>query len=578
MSSKDRGGNITIKFGVNVLGKKQTKFIFVTGGVLSGIGKGIFAASVGNILKNRGFSVNIQKLDPYLNFDSGTLNPGEHGEVFVTDDGAETDLDLGHYERFINTNLTKKSSVMSGQIYSRVFEDERCGKYLGKTVQVIPHLTNKIQEVVLDAAKGYDIQIVEIGGTVGDFEGLHFIEAIRQMKRKIGRENVMYAHLVYLPYLEASKEIKTKPAQNSVRDLLRFGIHPDIIGARCDRKMNKEHIGKIALFSDVAEEAVVPLPYVKSVYEVPENLEKAGLGQYICKKLELKNAKPKKNGWEQFVQNMRAAKGTIKIGLVAKYLSHEDTYKSVNESLKFAFAAHQKNVRIVWVDAEEIEKKGVDQLKDLAGIVIPGGFGNRGTEGKVMAARYARENNIPYLGLCLGMQIAVIEFARNVLGIKNATSGEFDVKSKSQVIHIMPEQRKNMDEANYGATMRLGAYPCVLDKKSKSYKLYGSDKISERHRHRYEFNNDYRDEFTENGMLLAGLSPDHHLVEIVEIPGHKFYVASQFHPEFKSRPDHPHPLFLGFAEACLEEDNTSDRKINLSKIIPKSNKEKISVK
>ena len=553
MSSKDRGGNITIKFGVNVLGKKQTKFIFVTGGVLSGIGKGIFAASVGNILKNRGFSVNIQKLDPYLNFDSGTLNPGEHGEVFVTDDGAETDLDLGHYERFIGANLTKKSSVMSGQIYSRVFEDERCGKYLGKTVQVIPHLTNKIQEVVLDAAKGFDIHIVEIGGTVGDFEGLHFIEAIRQMRRRVGSENVLYAHLVYLPYLEASKEIKTKPAQNSVRDLLRFGIHPDVIGARCDRNMNKEHIGKIALFSDVDEEAVVPLPYVKSVYEVPDNLEKVGLASYICKKLELKNVKLKKNGWEKFVQNVKDSKGTVKIGMVAKYLSHEDTYKSVNESLKFAFWANKKNVKIIWIDSEEIEKKGTEQLKDLAGIVIPGGFGNRGTEGKVMAAKYARENNIPYLGLCLGMQIAVIEFARNVLAWPSATSGEFDSNNKKQVIHIMPEQRQNMAEENYGATMRLGAYPCVLEKKSKSYKLYGKEQISERHRHRYEFNNDYREEFTEAGMLLAGLSPNHHLVEIVEIPEHKFYVASQFHPEFKSRPDHPHPLFLGFAEACLEK-------------------------
>ncbi|RJO60263.1 CTP synthase [candidate division WS5 bacterium] len=536
-----------------MLKKKQTKFIFVTGGVLSGIGKGIFAASVGNIMKNRGFSVNIQKLDPYLNFDAGTLNPGEHGEVFVTDDGAETDLDLGHYERFIDQNLTRSSSVMSGQIYSAVFDDERKGKYLGKTVQVIPHLTNKIQEFVLGASKGFDIHLAEVGGTIGDMEAVHFIEAIRQLKRKVGEENVMYAHLVYVPYLEASREMKTKPAQSSVRDLLALGIHPDILGVRHDRAIEKNHLRKIALSADVKQEAVVPLPFVKKVYDVPANLEKAGLGDYICKTLGLKSAKPKSNGWEKMQRNIKESKETIKVGLIAKYLSNEDTYKSVTEALKAAFWANKKKVKIIWIDSEEIEQKGTKLLEGLCGIVIPGGFGNRGTEGKILAAKYARENNIPYLGLCLGMQIAVIEFARNVLAQPSATSGEFDPKSKKQVIHIMPEQRKNMAEANYGATMRLGAYPCVLDKKSRSYKLYGKDKISERHRHRYEFNNDYREEFVEAGMLLAGLSPDHHLVEIVEIPDHKYYVASQFHPEFKSRPDKPHPLFIGFAKACLEE-------------------------
>lgn len=536
-----------------MLKKKQTKFIFVTGGVLSGIGKGIFAASVGNILKNRGYLVNIQKLDPYLNFDAGTLNPGEHGEVFVTDDGAETDLDLGHYERFTNQSLTSKSSVMSGQIYSAVFEDERKGKYLGKTVQVIPHLTGKIQEFILEASKGFDIHIAEVGGTIGDMEAAHFIEAIRQVKRRVGPENVLYAHLVYLPYLEASKEIKTKPAQSSVRELLALGIHPDIIGVRHDRAIEKNHLRKIALSADVEEEAVVPLPYVKRVYDVPENLEKAGLGDFVSKKLGLKNLRPKKNGWEKMQKNIRNSKGTVRVGLVAKYLSNEDTYKSVTEALKAAFWQSEKNIKVVWIDSEEIEQKGTKMLEDLAGIVIPGGFGNRGTEGKIMAAKYARENNVPYLGLCLGMQIAVIEFARNVLAWPSATSGEFDPKSKKQVIHIMPEQRKNMAEDNYGATMRLGAYPCVLDKKSKSFKLYEKDKISERHRHRYEFNNDYREEFVKAGMLLAGLSPDHHLVEIVEIPSHKFFIASQFHPEYKSRPDRPHPLFLGFAKSCLEE-------------------------
>lgn len=539
--------------GFYLLRKKQTKYIFVTGGVLSGIGKGIFAASVGNILKNRGFSVNIQKLDPYLNFDAGTLNPGEHGECFVTDDGAETDLDLGHYERFTNQSLTKKSSVMSGQIYSAVFEDERKGRYLGKTVQVIPHLTDKIQEFVIEASKDFDIHIAEVGGTIGDMEAVHFIEAIRQLKRKVGAENVLYAHLVYIPYLEASKEMKTKPAQSSVRDLLALGIHPDIIGVRHDRAIEKDHLKKIALSADVEEEAVISLPFVKRVYDVPTNLEKAGLGDFISKNLGLKSIRPKKNGWEKMQKNITESKGNITVGLIAKYLSNEDTYKSVSEALKAAFWSNQKNVKIVWIDSEEIEKKGTKMLENLCGIVIPGGFGNRGTEGKIKAAKYARENNIPYLGLCLGMQISVIEFARNVMAWPSATSGEFDQKSKKQVIHIMPEQRKNMADDNYGATMRLGAYPCVLDKKSRSYKLYGKDKISERHRHRYEFNNDYREEFTEAGMLLAGLSPDHHLVEIVEIPKHKYYVASQFHPEYKSRPDVPHPLFLGFAKACLED-------------------------
>lgn len=497
--------------------------------------------------------MNIQKLDPYLNLDAGTLNPGEHGEVFVTDDGAETDLDLGHYERFVGESMTGKSSIMSGRIYSAVFEDERKGKYLGKTVQVIPHLTSKIQEFVLDAAKGYDIHIVEIGGTVGDFEGLHFIEAIRQMKRKMGPENVLYSHLVYIPYLEASKEVKSKPAQNSIRSLMNFGIHPDIIGARCDREMTKDNVEKIALYADIDKEAVVSLPYVKMIYDVPGNLEKAGLADYISKKLKIKSSKPKKNGWEKFTQNVANAKGTVRVGLVGKYLSNEDTYKSVNEALKSAFWSYRKNVEVVWVDCEEVEKKGAKMLGGLAGIVIPGGFGARGIEGKVLAAKYAREHDIPYLGLCLGMQVAVIEFARNVLAWPSATSGEFDPKSKKQVIHIMPEQRQNIAEDNYGATMRLGAYPCVLDKKSRSYKLYGKDRISERHRHRYEFNNDYREDFVTSGMLLAGLSPDHHLVEIVEIPNHKYYIASQFHPEFKSRPDKPHPLFLGFAKACLEK-------------------------
>jgi len=530
---------------------KDTKYIFVTGGVLSGLGKGIFAASIGNILKSRGFSVNLQKCDPYLNVDAGTLNPGEHGEVFVTDDGAETDLDLGHYERFIDTPMTKLSSVMTGRIYTQVLEDERKGKYLGKTVQVIPHITNKIQENIIKAAADFDIHIVEIGGTVGDYEGLHFIEAIRQMRRKVGRENVMYAHLVYLPFIETSKEIKTKPAQNSVRDLLQLGIHADIIACRADHQIDQEHLAKIALFSDVDEKAVVPLPTINSVYRIPHNLEGAGLGDYISERLGLPKRKPVENGLSKYLSDLAKATKEVKIGLIGKYMTNEDTYKSVNEALQAAAVSNGASCKITWVDAETIEKKGVEALVGLDGIVVPGGFGNRGTLGKVMAAQYARENNVPYLGLCLGMQIATIEFARNVLGWKDANSEEFAPDGTTNVIHIMPEQKALMAEGNYGATMRLGAYPCVLDKKSTSYKLYGTEKISERHRHRFEFNNDHREEFTAAGMLFAGMSPNHHLIEIVELPEHKFYVGVQFHPEFKSRPGKPHPLFDGFLKAIL---------------------------
>ncbi len=530
---------------------KDTKYIFVTGGVLSGLGKGIFGASIGNILKSRGFAVNMQKCDPYLNVDAGTLNPGEHGEVFVTDDGAETDLDLGHYERFIDTPMSKLSSVMSGRIYTQVLEDERKGKYLGKTVQVIPHITNKIQENIMKAAGDFDIHIVEIGGTVGDYEGLHFIEAIRQMRRKVGRENVLYAHLVYLPFIETSKEIKTKPAQNSVRDLLQLGIHANIVGCRADHAIAQSDLSKIALFSDIDEQAVVALPTIKSVYQVPGNLEAAGLGEYIVEHLNLPKRKPVENGLAKYLADLEKAKKAVRVGLIAKYMANEDTYKSVNEAIQSASVNNGACAEIIWLDAEEIEKNGVKELAELDGIVVPGGFGNRGTLGKIMAAQYARENNVPYLGLCLGMQIATIEFARNVLGWKTADSEEFVPEGDCNVIHIMPEQKAIMDDDNYGASMRLGAYPCVLDKGSKSFELYGVEKISERHRHRFEFNNDHREEFTAAGLRFAGLSPNHHLVEIVEIPEHKFYIGVQFHPEFKSRPGRPHPLFDGFVKAIL---------------------------
>jgi CTP synthase len=422
---------------------------------------------------------------------------------------------------------------------------------LGKTVQVIPHITGKIQEKIIDAGKGFDIHIVEVGGTVGDYEGLHFIEAIRQMRRKVGRENVLYAHLVYLPYLDTSQELKTKPAQSSVRDLLSLGIHAQIIGCRADYDMEPEHLHKIALFSDVDDEAVVPLPTISSVYEVPRNLEKAGLGEYICKMLELPNHKPMTNGLEKYLTDLSKTSGELRIGLIAKYMSNTDTYKSVNEAIQAASVANGKLAKTIWIDAEKIEKNGTKVLEGLDGIIIPGGFGNRGTLGKIMSAQYARENNVPYLGLCLGMQIATIEFARNVIGWQDADSEEFAPAGKYNVIHIMPEQKAIMDKDNYGATMRLGAYPCVLDTESRSFALYGERNISERHRHRFEFNNDHREEFTKRGMIFAGLSPDHHLVEIIEIPEHKFYVAVQFHPEFKSRPGKPHPLFDGFVKAML---------------------------
>lgn len=531
---------------------KNTKYFFVTGGVVSGLGKGIMAASLGHILKSRGFLVNMQKCDPYLNCDAGTLNPGEHGEVFVTDDGAETDLDLGHYERFLDQPLSQKSSLMSGSVYLSVLENERCGGYLGKTVQVIPHITNRIQEYIMNAAKGYDIHIVEIGGTIGDYEALHFLESIRQMRRKVGPENVCYVHLVFLPYLETSKEIKTKPAQNSIRDLMSLGIHPDVIGCRSDKALGKEHLAKIALFADVDIEAVVPLPTIKTVYEVPINLEKGGIGNYVTQKLGLGKKTPH-NGWDKLlkkVNNLNQNGREVKIGIVAKYLQNEDTYKSVTEALKAAGWANDVNVTWDWVNAEEIEKKGTGILEKYQGILVPGGFGSRGIEGKIAAVRYARENNVPYLGLCLGMQIATIEFARHVAKIKGATSEEVSPTAKNKVIHTMKDQIRVLKNSEMGGSMRLGAYPCTLAAGSLARKLYKKPQVSERHRHRYELNNNFRKQLEKAGLFASGVSPDNKLVEIVEIPGHKFFIGSQFHPEFKSRPDRPHPMFDGFIKAA----------------------------
>jgi CTP synthase len=524
----------------------NTKYIFVTGGVVSGLGKGITAASLGRILSSRGFLVNMQKCDPYLNTDAGTLNPAEHGEVFVTHDGAETDLDLGHYERFIDRELERSSSVISGQVFSQVIANERKGLYLGKSVQIIPHVTTEIQRRIIEAGKGSDIHIVEIGGTVGDYEAMAFIEAIRQMKRKVGAENVLYAHLVFLPYLETSKEVKTKPAQNSVRDLREAGIQPDVLFVRTDHHITAGALEKLSLYCDVDKDAIVALETAKTVYEVPLRMEEAGIGHYITKKLALGKTTPQLKEWSHLVDKIKNSQKKVVVGVIAKYMSHEDTYMSVFEALRSAGWHHNTNVVINWINAEN-EDQIVSELKKVDGIVVPGGFGSRGIEGKIMAAKYARENNLPYLGLCLGMQVAVIEFARHVLKSKSVNSAEVAPNAKHHVVHIMPSQVG----LELGGSMRLGNYECVLDKNSRAFLAYGKSSVHERHRHRYEFNNEYREILTTNGLVISGLSPDKKLVEIVELKNHPFFVASQFHPEYKSRPDFAHPLFKDFVGSSL---------------------------
>lgn len=527
----------------------QTKIIFVTGGVLSGLGKGITAASLGTILKARGFSVTIQKCDPYLNTDAGTLNPAEHGEVFVTQDGAETDLDLGHYERFLDEELTRKSSLMSGRVFAKVISEERQGKYLGKTVQIIPHITSEIQDQIIAAGIGFDIQIVEIGGTVGDYESLAFLEAIRQLRRRVGTTNVVYMHLVYLPYLEASHELKTKPAQNAVRDLREAGIYPEVIIARSEHEVPQSVINKMSLFCDVEPEGIIALPTVKTVYQVPLILEQAGLGDYVCKVLGLKSRTARLGEWEKLVDLItHPDHNKLRIGVVAKYMDHEDTYMSVFEAIKAAGWANRVRPDIIWIDAEKIEHDGADaHLKGFDGIVVPGGFGSRGVEGKIAAATFAMEHKLPYLGLCLGMQTAVIALARSI-GLEHANSTEMNEDTPHPVIHIM-EHQKSITEK--GGTMRLGNYTCQFDPKSKSRQIYGTKETNERHRHRYEFNNAYREDLISAGLRLAGLSPNGELVEVVEIDNHPFFIASQFHPEYKSRPNRPHPLFNAFTEAAI---------------------------
>lgn len=527
--------------------KHKTKFIFVTGGVISGLGKGITAASIGKILTARGLSVSMQKCDPYLNLDAGTLNPGEHGEVFVTKDGAETDLDLGHYERFIDTELTSKSSTMSGKIYAKVIDDERKGLFLGKTVQIIPHITNEIMNQIISSGGESDVHIVEVGGTVGDYEAMAWVEAFRQMKRRVGAENVLYAHVVYVPYFSISKEFKTKPVQNSVRDLREAGILPDILCVRSDRPIGAEAFEKMSLFCDVDKEAIVALPNAETVYEVPLRMEESGIGEYICSKLFLKCQKPDLKEWSSLVEKIKTPKPRLRIGIIAKYLSNEDTYMSVTEALRSAGWHHNVDVEIVWIDSEKLVSE-LNALENIDGMVVPGGFGSRGLEGKILAAKYARENKLPYLGLCLGMQVAVIEYARAVLKDETANSSEMDPDTKHPVIHIMPDQIG----VDLGGSMRLGDYKAKVNRKSRSYLAYQKPSIVERHRHRYEFNNDYREQLEKAGLVIAATSPDGKLVEIVEHRDHPFFVASQFHPEFKSRPNRPHELFKDFISSVKQ--------------------------
>ena len=528
-----------------------TKYIFVTGGVVSGVGKGITVASIGRVLKARDISVSIQKLDPYINVDPGTMSPYQHGEVFVTDDGAETDLDLGHYERFIDENLTRASNITTGQIYSAVIAKERRGDYLGGTIQVIPHITNEIKERITRLAKTQNPQvlIVEVGGTVGDIESLPFLEAIRQMRKDVGRDNVLYIHVTLLPFVGSTGELKTKPIQHSVKELRSIGIQPDVIVCRSDYPVTRDLKEKIALFTDVDEEAVIPLETARTIYEVPLVLEQVGLGSFITRTLDLPSAPPRLESWRGLVDVITHPDDEVTIGLVGKYVSLPDAYLSVTEALQHAAIYHNRRVNLRWIDSSDLESTTSTALLDgLDGVVVPGGFGHRGVEGKVRAARYARETGTPYLGLCLGLQAAVIELARHLLHSNSPNSTEFNQYTEYPVIDLMTSQR---DVAEKGGTMRLGVWPCRLLPGSRAYEAYGQPVIYERHRHRYEFNNEYRELLVSNGLVLSGMSPDDQLVEIVELRDHPWFVGSQFHPEFKSRPDRPHPLFRDFLGAAI---------------------------
>ncbi|HSX17159.1 MAG TPA: CTP synthase [Patescibacteria group bacterium] len=531
---------------------KATKYIFVTGGVLSGLGKGITAASIANLLKARGLRVNIQKCDPYLNPDAGLLNPREHGECFVTKDGAETDLDLGHYERFIDQELTQASSTMQGRVLLRVIEDERAGKYQGQTVQIVPHVMTAIQGYIKEAGEGFDVHIVEIGGTVGDLESQSFVEAIREFGIKVGRENCLYVHVVYMPYLGASHETKTKPAQNAVRELRGMGITPDVLVARSEQPAGGHAVSKLSMFCGIGEEAIALLPNAKSIYEVPLTLEDAGIADVICRQLNIKAKSADLKPWRDMVKrSMTTYNRTVRVGIVAKYLDNEDTYLCVFEALRAAAWWDETNVEIVWIDAEGLgEKANIDkEMNSVDGIVITGGFGSRGVEGKIKAAQYCMKNKKPCLGLCYGLQMSVIAAARTA-GYKDANTTEVDPDTTHPVIATMNDQK---GKENTGGTMRLGDYPCVIAKDSKAAQVYGTTEIVERHRHRYECNNDYRDQYESWGIRASGVSPDGHLVEMIEAIDHPFFMASQFHPEFKSRPNRPHPMFKGFISSLLQK-------------------------
>jgi CTP synthase len=528
------------------------KYIFCTGGVLSSVGKGVTAASVGRVLKARGLSVSIQKLDPYINVDPGTMSPYQHGEVFVTDDGAETDLDLGHYERFIDENLTQACNVTTGQVYAEVIGRERRGDFLGGTIQVIPHITNEIKRriALVGEQSGADVVIVEVGGTVGDIEGLPFLEALRQMRRDVGLENTLYMHVTFLPYVGATGELKTKPTQHSVRELRSIGIQPDVIIARTDHPVDDTLCDKIALFCDVERRAVIPLQTAPTLYEVPLVLEGAGLGDFIVRRMKMDVHAPDLEEWRELVERATLIKSSLPIGLVGKYVELHDAYMSVRESLYHATLAHGWDLDLHYINSEDLERdRGWDELEKVAGIVVPGGFGERGVEGKIKAARWARENHVPYLGLCLGLQVMIVELARQALDSDEPNSTEFDPRSKHPVIDLMPDQRTITD---MGGTMRLGLYPCCLTPGTKAAQAYGVAEVQERHRHRFEVNNAYRDLLSEAGLVFSGLSPDRRLVEIAELADHPFMLGSQFHPEFKSRPTRPHPLFRAFIAAVVD--------------------------
>lgn len=531
----------------------MNKYIFVTGGVVSGLGKGITAASLGRLLKARGLKVAAQKLDPYINVDPGTMSPYQHGEVFVTEDGAETDLDLGHYERFIDENLNKYSNLTTGKVFWNVLNKERRGEYLGSTVQIIPHVTNEIKDFIYRVGRETDADIVitEIGGTIGDIESQPFIEAVRQISLEVGRENSLFIHVTLVPFLSGSDEHKSKPTQHSVKELQGMGINPDVIILRCDKPLEESIFNKIALFCNVKKDCVIENRTLPILYEAPLMLEKSNFSEVVLRELGVTAPRPNLTEWSAMVKKIKSLDKTVNIALVGKYVALHDAYLSVAEALRHAGYWNGAKINIMWTDSEQITADNVnDVLKDADGILVPGGFGNRGILGKILAAKYARENDVPYLGICLGMQTAVIEFARNVLGLADADSGEFNSESKNKVIDFLPDQS---DAVNKGGTLRLGAYPCAIKEGTKLYECYGEKEVFERHRHRYEFNNDYRDAMTERGLVIGGTSPDGYIVETVENPKCKFFVGVQFHPEFKSRPNKPHPLFMGLIKAAMEK-------------------------